>query len=133
MRKALVFGACQEMGNNLCRTLINNDWDVIGIIRDDSAHVPILSQLTLAEMNSDDLDFLYQIAKDVDTVFVHLPESAAARKELIFSIEQIIALSEQLHLRLVITTNKYDVQQPLFPSLAFWKKTNPLLSACPND
>lgn len=126
MRKALVFGASQEMGNNLCRTLINNDWDVIGIIRDDSAHVPILSQLTLAEMNSDDIDFLYQVAKDVDTVFVHLPESAAARKELIFSIEHIISLSEQLKLRLVITTNKYDVQQPWFPSLAVWKKNKPI-------
>jgi len=126
MRKALVFGACQEMGDNLCRTLISNNWDVTGIVRDDNAHAPILSQLTLAEMDSDDIEFLYQIAKEVDTVFVHLPESAAAKKELIFSIDQIISLAEQLKLRLVITTNKYDMQQHWFPSLSFWTKKQPI-------
>ncbi|WP_299017489.1 hypothetical protein [uncultured Photobacterium sp.] len=129
MRKALVFGISQEMGSNLCRTLIQHNWEVIGIVQDCYTEAPVLSNLTLVEMENEDLDFLHEIAAEVDTLFVHLPE--AANRDFIFSISQIITLAETLKLQLVLTTNKYEIKQNLLPSLGFWNKKHPITILLP--
>ncbi|ELR66518.1 hypothetical protein C942_04216 [Photobacterium marinum] len=124
MRKALVFGISQEMGSHLCRALIQQNWEVLGIVRDSYTEAPVLSNLTLVEMGPEDMDFLHEIAEEVDSIFVHLPE--AANRNFIFSMSQIIALAEKLQLQLVLTTNKYEIKQNLMSSLTFWNQKQPV-------
>ncbi|WP_064606845.1 hypothetical protein [Photobacterium sp. J15] len=124
MRKALVFGISQEMGCHLCHSLIKHGWEVLGIVRDSNTEAPVLSNLTLVEMGPEDLDFLYEITADVDSIFVHLPE--AANRDFIFSVSQIIALAEKCRTQLVLTTNKYEIKQSLMTPMSIRRRNNPI-------
>ncbi|MGF1759342.1 hypothetical protein L4D76_15650 [Photobacterium sagamiensis] len=126
MRKALVFGVGQEMGSNLCHALVQHDWEVVGIVKNSDVNAPITGNLTLVELARNDLDFLYQLAEDVDAIFFHQQETDIYNRDLIFQLKQIIALAEHFHLQLIITTNKYNINPNSRPSLAFWNNKYPV-------
>ncbi|MDX1303088.1 hypothetical protein [Photobacterium sp.] len=126
MRKALVFGVCQEMGSNLCHALVQHGWEVVGIVKNSDDNAPIIGNLTLVELEANDLDFLYQLAPDVDTIFFHQEETNSNNRDLTFKLEQIITLAELFHLQLIITTNKYHIKQKSSPALTFCDNKHPV-------
>ncbi|KXI21925.1 hypothetical protein [Photobacterium sanguinicancri] len=131
MKRALVLGVEHVMGSCLCESLTQHEWDVLGVVSDTETTAPILGNLTLAELLPEDLDFLYQLAEEVDTVFFHQPYESDETNAP-FSLETIITLCENLKLQLVITTNQYDFSTNWLPSLAFWRKKNPIPVSVPS-
>ncbi|OAN13024.1 hypothetical protein A3K86_15265 [Photobacterium jeanii] len=130
MKRALVLGVEHLMGASLCESLTQADWDVLGIVSSTDANAPILANLTLAELLPEDVDFLYQLAEEVDTVFFHQTYENTSNSTP-FSLETIISLCERLRLQLVITSNYYDFSPNWLPSLAFWRKKQPIPVSIP--
>jgi nucleoside-diphosphate-sugar epimerase len=91
MKNALVFGVCEEMGKHLCQALIEQHWEVMGVIKENEINAPVLGNLTLVELTHTDLDFLYDLVEDVDAIFIHQPETDTNQRDnLLFPLEQII-------------------------------------------
>ncbi len=133
MKNALVFGVCEEMGKHLCQALIEQHWEVMGVIKENETNAPVLGNLTLVELTHTDLDFLYDLVEDVDAIFIHQPETDTNQRDnLIFPLEQIIQLAEFFNLQLIITTNKYHIKQNQLPSFAFWHQKKPIKIALPH-
>ncbi|MGF1692110.1 hypothetical protein [Photobacterium kagoshimensis] len=131
MKSALVLGVEHVMGACLCESLTQHEWEVIGVVSDTDNMAPVIANLTLAELLPEDIDFLYQLAEEVDTVFFHQPYESDENNAP-FSLETIISLCENLHLQLVITTNQYDFSTNWLPSLAFWRKKSPIPVSVPS-
>lgn len=130
MRRALVLGAEHEMGTLLCQSLERFNWLITATVADPSQPISLSANMTLAELTPQDSALLNDLIAETDTVFLHLPDPIEGGR-VFFSLDDILKLVAQYRRNLVITTNVYDTRQPLFSSLAFWHKKQPVTYVLP--
>ncbi|KHT61842.1 hypothetical protein RJ45_20625 [Photobacterium gaetbulicola] len=130
MRRALVLGAEHEMGALLCQSLERFNWHITATVADPSQPISLSANMTLAELAPQDNALLNDLIAKTDTVFLHLPDPIEGG-QVFFSLDNILKQAAQYRRNLVITTNIYDTRQPLFSSLAFWRKKKPVAYVLP--
>ncbi|KLV09908.1 hypothetical protein C9I92_06665 [Photobacterium ganghwense] len=123
MKKALVLGAEQQMGNLLCQALNKHHWDVVAAISDHTQPVFLSDNLMIAEMAPDDHALMEQLVSESETVFLHLPDPCAGPL-CSFSLDTLIELVARYQRHLVLTTNHYDIHHSMGNWL--WQRKAPL-------